>query len=99
MLCLRWSSVKDSGSSDWDTGFCIKSSEHFVRSLKDIGIQKEDTSVYIDVVSSFKNFPVDGVTQINKNALKKGHKLSTFFLHVDDVMDLSRLSEKPHIFI
>jgi hypothetical protein len=32
MLCLRWRSVKDSGSSGWDKGFCTKNSEHFIKS-------------------------------------------------------------------
>jgi hypothetical protein len=32
MLCLRWRSVKDSGSSGWDTSFCTKNPEHFIKS-------------------------------------------------------------------
>jgi hypothetical protein len=45
----------------------------------------------------FTNLPLDRVTQINKKALKKGLKLIALFAR-GDAMDLSCLSEKPHIF-
>jgi len=97
MLCLRWRSVKDSGSSGWDTGFCTKNPKHFIKSYENIGVHKEDTSVNFYAVRPFTNLPMGGVTQIHKNALNKDLQLSALFAR-GDAMDLSRLSEKPHIF-
>jgi hypothetical protein len=72
-----------------NTGSFVKNSEHFIKSIQDINMQREDYLVRYDVVSIFANIPVEEVLQVMRNRLSTDPSFPERSpLQVEDVMEL-----------
>jgi hypothetical protein len=82
-----------------NTSSFTKNSEHSIKSIKDITLQKEDCLVSFDVVSLFTNVPVGEVLQVVRDRLSTDPSfLERAPLQVEDVMELLDICLKTMYF-